>query len=142
MKKLSILMLLFVSSAWVWAGTNDIKSLRGDTALDAASVNTVEKTWYDGDGKINRHYNQQPPLIPHDIEGFEITREDNSCLACHSMNSEMPGATKVGTSHFLNRDNQALMNISPRRYFCTQCHVPQKNAKPLIRNTFMPLFEE
>ncbi|MCB1961304.1 MAG: nitrate reductase cytochrome c-type subunit, partial [Rhodocyclaceae bacterium] len=29
-----------------------------------------------------------------------------------------------------------LSNISPRRYFCNQCHVPQFDAKPLVENTF------
>ena len=142
MKKIFVIALLFVSATWVWAGSDSVQSLRGDTALDSASVPVTDKIWYDGDGKINRNYNQQPPLIPHDIEDFEITREDNSCLACHSMDSEMPGATKVAVSHFLNRDNQALANISPRRYFCTQCHVPQKNAPALIGNAFRALSAE
>ncbi|MBA4281843.1 MAG: nitrate reductase, partial [Ralstonia sp.] len=25
----------------------------------------------------------------------------------------------------------------PRRFFCTQCHVPQADAKPLVTNTFV-----
>ena len=142
MKKIVLIVLLFVSATWVWAGSNEVKSLRGDVALDAASAPIAAKEWRDGEGKINRNYNQQPPLIPHDIEDFEITREDNSCLACHSMDSEMPGATKIAVSHFLNRDNQALANISPRRYFCTQCHVPQKDAPALIANAFRALTAE
>ena len=28
--------------------------------------------------------------------------------------------------------------MSPRRYFCNQCHVPQSDAKPLVGNTFKP----
>jgi nitrate reductase (cytochrome), electron transfer subunit len=28
-------------------------------------------------------------------------------------------------------------HLSPRRYFCTQCHVPQADAKPLVGNTFL-----
>ncbi|WP_175463882.1 nitrate reductase cytochrome c-type subunit, partial [Vibrio cholerae] len=26
--------------------------------------------------------------------------------------------------------------VSPRRYFCLQCHVPQADAKPLVENDF------
>jgi len=142
MKKILLIVLLFGSATWVWAGSSEVKSLRGDVALDAPSVPIQSKAWLDGEGKINRNYNQQPPMVPHDISDFEITREDNSCLACHSMDSEMPGATKVAVSHFLNRDNQALANISPRRYFCTQCHVPQRDAPALIGNAFRALTAE
>ena len=46
------------------------------------------------------------------------------------------GATKVSLTHFKDRDGRELSNISPRRYFCTQCHVPQTDAKPLVDNTF------
>ncbi len=131
--------LLLIGSSVVWAASDGVQSLRGDAALAAASAPTSDKTWYDGDGKIVRQYAQQPPLIPHAIEDFSIDRDGNACLSCHNWNSEMPGATKVAVSHFLNRKNQALANISPRRYFCTQCHVPQKNAPPLIANIFKSL---
>ncbi|MOA70489.1 Periplasmic nitrate reductase, electron transfer subunit precursor [compost metagenome] len=36
----------------------------------------------------------------------------------------------------MDRDGQALAAVSPRRYFCTQCHVPQKDVKPLVGNNF------
>jgi cytochrome c-type protein NapB len=32
-----------------------------------------------------------------------------------------------------------MANVSARRYFCVQCHVPQTNAKPLVENTFQPV---
>ena len=31
-------------------------------------------------------------------------------------------------------------DIAPQRYNCVQCHVPQANAKPLVENTFKPVF--
>ena len=46
------------------------------------------------------------------------------------------GATKVSVTHFRAREGQELDNVSPRRYFCTQCHVAQTDAKPLVENTF------
>ena len=42
----------------------------------------------------------------------------------------------VSVTHFRTREGAELDNISPRRYFCTQCHVPQTDAKPLVENTF------
>jgi cytochrome c-type protein NapB len=42
----------------------------------------------------------------------------------------------IGISHYLTRDNVTLGSLSPRRYFCTQCHVPQADTKPLVGNTF------
>jgi len=30
-------------------------------------------------------------------------------------------------------------NVSARRYFCKQCHVPQANAQPLVKNEFKPV---
>ena len=42
------------------------------------------------------------------------------------------------THEIMARVRQALLEagVSPRRYFCTQCHVPQKEVKPLVGNDF------
>jgi len=89
---------------------------------------------------IAREWPMQPPLIPHTIKGYHITRNFNRCLDCHSRaRSEASGATPVGDSHYLNREGRLMANISTRRYFCVQCHVPQVDAKPLVENTFRPL---
>ncbi|EEZ41609.1 putative periplasmic nitrate reductase,cytochrome c-type protein [Photobacterium damselae subsp. damselae CIP 102761] len=29
-----------------------------------------------------------------------------------------------------------MSDVSPSRYFCQQCHVPQVDAKPLVGNQF------
>ena len=52
--------------------------------------------------------------------------------------AEETGATKVAKSHYLDREDKKHSNISPRRYFCMQCHVPQFDAKPLVENTYKP----
>lgn len=86
---------------------------------------------------IPRDYVQQPPLIPHVTENYQITANFNKCMDCHSWTRyKEAGATKVSLTHFKTRDGQELSNISPRRYFCTQCHVPQTDAKPLVGNNF------
>ncbi len=88
---------------------------------------------------IPRDYVQQPPLVPHKVEGYEVSINFNKCMDCHSWSRyQEAGATKVSLTHFKDRDGGELSNISPRRYFCLQCHVPQTDAKPLVENTFRP----
>jgi cytochrome c-type protein NapB len=36
----------------------------------------------------------------------------------------------------MTREGQMLADVSPRRYFCTACHVPQAEINPLVDNTF------
>lgn len=88
---------------------------------------------------IARNYEQQPPLIPHNIQNYNVTKNFNKCFDCHApARAAEYNATKIPASHFKTREGQDLSNISPRRYFCQQCHVPQSDAKPLVNNTFQP----
>ena len=88
---------------------------------------------------LPRDFVQQPPLIPHTIRGYDITVNFNKCMDCHAWSrARETGATKVSLTHFRDRDGNELPNVSPRRYFCMQCHVPQTDAKPLVGNTFRP----
>ncbi|MBK9217777.1 MAG: nitrate reductase cytochrome c-type subunit [Uliginosibacterium sp.] len=88
---------------------------------------------------LPRDFVQQPPLIPHTVKGYNITRNFNKCMDCHAWNrTKDTGATKVSVTHFKTATGTELSNISPRRYFCTQCHVSQTDAKPLVANKFQP----
>lgn len=118
----------------------NVASLRGNTALDAQSVPT-EMSKYQKDAlPMKRVYVQQPPLIPHSIKGYKINLRSNKCLTCHSwINAKQSGATKISITHFKDRNGVELADVSPRRYFCTQCHVPQKNVEPLVQNNFTPV---
>jgi cytochrome c-type protein NapB len=42
----------------------------------------------------------------------------------------------ISITHFMDRNGQMLADVTPRRYFCTGCHVQQTDAKPLVGNTF------
>jgi len=98
------------------------------------------KQWQPDRDPIPRDYVQQPPLIPHSIEGYVINVKSNKCLTCHSWaNYKESGATKISQTHFEDRDENVLANVAARRYFCNQCHVPQVSAKPLVENTFEPV---
>jgi nitrate reductase (cytochrome), electron transfer subunit len=119
------------------ANGQEVISLRGSAAIDAPSVPT-EITKYQKDvPPMRRVYVQQPPLIPHSIKGYKINLRSNKCLTCHSWaNAKTSGATKISLTHFKDRDGIELADVSPRRYFCVQCHVPQKNVQPLVENEF------
>ncbi|WP_349681035.1 nitrate reductase cytochrome c-type subunit [Thalassospira xiamenensis] len=39
----------------------------------------------------------------------------------------------------MDRDGQFLAAVSPRRYFCTQCHVSQRQVEPLVGNSFVDI---
>ena len=55
------------------AAGEHVVSLRGHTPLDEDTLAPEQKQW-DKDGlPIQRDYVQQPPLIPHQIEGYVIT---------------------------------------------------------------------
>lgn len=115
---------------------DNVQSLRGRDVADPAAAPAgyvVEKDH----APIPRDYVQQPPLIPHKIDGYSITTNFNKCMDCHSWTRyRETGATKVSLTHFKDRDGKELSNISPRRYFCNQCHVPQTDAPALVENTF------
>ena len=66
-----------------------------------------------------------------------VHRKFNKCLNCHSWAKyEKSGATKISQTHFQDRDGNDLANVSASRYFCTQCHVEQRNVNPLVDNEF------
>lgn len=118
----------------------ELKSLRGSNDVAAQSESPKVKNYNKDEEPFARDYLQQPPLIPHKIEGYLINTKHNKCLSCHSWkNYKEHNATKISQTHFESRDGAVLANISARRYFCTQCHVPQVDAPPLVDNTFEPV---
>lgn len=94
---------------------------------------------------LQRSYENAPPLIPHSIEGLvPVTASNNMCISCHSaLMASSVGATPVPVSHMLDlRTGKKMADgaIAGARYNCTQCHVPQSDAKPLVANTFVPYY--
>jgi cytochrome c-type protein NapB len=87
-----------------------------------------------------RNYPEQPPVIPHSIEGYQLTLNTNRCMSCHKREfTEGSGAPMISITHFMDRDGQVLGDVTPRRYFCTECHVQQTDAKPLVPNEFVDM---
>jgi cytochrome c-type protein NapB len=137
---LGIALLLGVLGSGWQAGAAELRSLRGAAVDEEDSAAPDVKRYYKDNLPFARDYLLQPPLIPHQIEGYTISINHNKCLSCHSWaNYKEKGATKISQTHFENRDGTVLANVSARRYFCTQCHVPQVDARPLVDNTFIPV---
>ncbi|GJE35674.1 Periplasmic nitrate reductase, electron transfer subunit [Methylobacterium oxalidis] len=89
------------------------------------------------DVRRRRNYPDQPPLIPHSIEGYALDLNANKCLSCHSRKfTEQSQAPMISVTHYQDRDGNFLGGVSARRYACLACHVPQTAAPPLVENTF------
>lgn len=87
-----------------------------------------------------RNYPEQPPVIPHVIRDYQVDRRFNRCLDCHSREAAPDaGAPMISVTHFMDRDGQVRAAVAPGRYFCTQCHVPQTDAEPLVESNFRPI---
>jgi nitrate reductase (cytochrome), electron transfer subunit len=130
--------LALASSGWAAV---PLLSERGDMPVAEEFEQAPQLHQYQKDGlPIERNYLLQPPLIPHQIEGYTITPKFNKCMSCHSWTKyKEANATKISQTHFESRDGIVMANVSARRYFCVQCHVPQTNARPLVENTFQPV---
>ncbi|MDR0806504.1 MAG: nitrate reductase cytochrome c-type subunit [Enterobacteriaceae bacterium] len=84
-------------------------------------------------------YVNQPPMIPHNVDGYQVTSKVNTCLKCHGVQSyRTTGAPRISPTHFVDSDGHVSSSVAPRRYFCLSCHVPQADAAPIIGNTFEP----
>lgn len=92
------------------------------------------------DLKRMRAYPMQPPTIPHKIDDYQLDLNANKCMSCHARTrTEDSQAPMISVTHYQDRDGNFLAELSPRRYFCTQCHVPQTDVRPLIGNTFIDI---
>jgi nitrate reductase (cytochrome), electron transfer subunit len=120
------------------AAAQNLDRLRGPAPLteegDPPRMAPVENR----DRRRARNYPEQPPTIPHKIDGYQIDLHANKCLSCHSRaRTAESQAPMVSITHFMDRDGQFLAAVSPRRYFCEQCHVVQLEVEPIIGNDFV-----
>lgn len=138
---LTTLGLILSQPALAQQGSSGVQTLRG---VDAAAADQAPAARPyagkapGGQKSIALTFSTQPPLIPHSIEDLNgATLQDNPCVACHGPDSyKAARAPKIADSHLKDRDGKTLSEVSPARYQCTACHVPQVDAKPLVQNTF------
>jgi cytochrome c-type protein NapB len=137
MKTCTLIIALTTAAAAAWAA-EPVATLRGNaTLLEQGAAPAMAKVSNE-DLRRSRNYPEQPPTIPHHIRGYQIDLNANKCLSCHSRRATADSnAPMVSITHFMNRDGQFLASVSPRRYFCTQCHVTQQDIKTLVGNDFV-----
>ena len=121
------------------AASDNIATLRGgalDQEPNAPAMSKVDNS----DITRKRNYPMQPPTIPHKIDGYQVDLNANRCMSCHSRRlTEESQAPMISVTHYMDRDANFLAEISPRRYFCEQCHVVQTDARPLLANEFIDI---
>ena len=129
--------LLVASVGYAQNAAVNLKSLGGELTLEQTNTPPdVEKQSFQ-DGGFGRSYRQQPPLIPHKVDSYQITATNNACMNCHDWPGHIQAkAPKVSETHYVDRAGARLDKIAGTRYFCQQCHVPQADARPLVNNVF------
>lgn len=130
--------LLIVGTGLAQDATVQIKALGGGQTLNQLNPAPDVSRQSTPDGGFARAYRQQPPLIPHKVERYQITATNNACMNCHDWPGNIKAkAPKVSETHYVDRQGARLDKIAGTRYFCQQCHVPQADARPLVGNSFL-----
>ncbi len=147
-KILSIYIAAFIMAVFgvsiAQAKDESIPSLRGVHGINELSEAPMSaKIMLPDEGIHPRDIPHQPPLIPHKTDKTRISLMKNQCLGCHGkLEFKEVGATEIGENHYINRAGEKLGHISTRYYFCTQCHAPQENLKPLVKNNFASIVKD
>ena len=111
-------------------------SLRGADVDEPVALDDIAQQM---EGRMQRNYRQQPPLIPHSIAQYQIDLRTNQCLSCHDWTKAGErDAPTLSMTHYRDRNGRELDHIAGTRYFCNQCHVPQLDARVLVDNLFEP----
>ena len=137
LRRLSLVLATALAAVAFAESGDTLDALRRGVPLDQESKPLPLATTENKDVRRNRAYPMQPPTIPHAIDNYQLDRNYNRCLMCHTRaNAPKFQAPMVSVTHYMDRDGNFLAEISPRRYFCTQCHVVQTDAKPLVGSRF------
>ena len=124
----------------IQASAQPIATLRGEVPLDQESDAPVMTSVNVKEQRMERNYPMQPPVIPHNIRGYQVDLYANKCLSCHNRTKiQESQAPMISVTHFMDRDGNFLAEVSPRRYFCNQCHVTQNEVKVPIDNEFVDI---
>ena len=138
MSRLAIVFLAAIALPALAIDPDTLDALRGGTPVGAEASPAPLYGVENKDQRRRRAYPMQPPTIPHAIDGYPLDRNANKCMICHSVSTAAQfQAPPVSVTHYMDRDGNFLAAISPRRYFCNQCHVVQADAKPLVPNEFV-----
>ena len=132
-----LIFLILASGAGAAPGQGMVDAMRGRTPLAEESTPPPMQNQENRDVRRTRAFAMQPPTIPHKIDGYQIDKNANRCMSCHARaRIEESKAIPLSPTHYMDRDGTMRGDVSPRRYFCTQCHVPQDEVKPLVENRY------
>jgi len=135
--RLIIAALLLMATFPAWTADGLIDAMRGNVPILDEATPPAMQAQENKDVRRVRSHPMQPPTIPHKIDGYQLDKDVNRCLYCHSRTRiEETRAIPLSVTHYMDRDGNVRGDVSPRRYFCTQCHVPQDEVKPLVDNRF------
>jgi len=110
-----------------------LETIRGIAKINETKSAEALKRVIKDKNPIQRNYVHQPPVVPHQTRGYRVNKDSNKCLTCHGWKyARETGATKISLTHFETRDGKTLSDVSPRRYFCSQCHVTQADAPEVM----------
>jgi len=134
----TILAALLLALALQASGADKLADpMRGNVPILDEAAPPAMQAQENKDVRRVRSHPMQPPTIPHKIDGYQLDKDVNRCLFCHSRTRiEETRAIPLSVTHYMDRDGNVRGDVSPRRYFCTQCHVPQDEVKPLVGNSF------
>ena len=138
---LTLLMVMFTAPllAESIAGKDLATFRHGEKIATQTKTQPIAKPIVD-DVKVARNYPMQPPIIPHNIRDYQVDLNVNKCLSCHSRKQVGESqATMISVTHYMDSDGNFLADVSPRRYFCGQCHVVQHDDKPIVGNEFIDI---
>jgi nitrate reductase (cytochrome), electron transfer subunit len=138
-KSIALLLLAVIGTTIVVAqeGGKLGNGLRGPAALTEEPKPAPLPRMINDDKRRTRGWPAQPPVIPHQIENYQVDRQFNKCMSCHGRERiEESRAPMVSVTHFTDREGNHRSEVAPQRYFCTQCHVPQMDVGAPVKNTF------
>ena len=114
-----------------------VDAARGRTPIVQETTPPRLTNQVNDDTRLKRNFSQQPPVIPHRVDGYQVDKNFNKCLDCHARErTTFSNAIPVSPTHYIDRSGKTLDRISTRRYFCKQCHVAQEPVAPLVGNSF------
>jgi|APSaa5957512535_1039671.scaffolds.fasta_scaffold27190_4 nitrate reductase (cytochrome), electron transfer subunit len=140
LKKITLLLaMVFVMTNSALADPDKLATLRKGALNKEVKAPPIPRV-YNDDKRQVRSYPEQPPTIPHQIRNYQIDLNTNRCMFCHSRKAiEESQAPAISITHYMDREGQFLATVSPRRYFCTQCHISQNKVKDLVPNSFVDI---
>jgi cytochrome c-type protein NapB len=136
MKKIAIIFVPLILLASVGLADDNLATLRGGPINEEPQPPKIAEV-ENKDIKRARNYPMQPPTIPHRIRDYRVDLNSNKCLSCHSRKQTAESqAPMISVTHYMDREGNFLADVSPRRYFCEQCHVVQTTAPALVGSDF------